>query len=127
MNAQQLMDLAHQFLPADLWNKLVLATGYLTLVTQAVPLLLSWGTPAATKAADAVAKALLNSPLRPVVIYAMPRIVAFLDAFAAAIVHLVNTFKGELEADLTAAAAADAKKAETPATTVEKPGAASGA
>ena len=111
MDLTQLTALAHQYLPADLWNKAVLAFGYLSLVTQAVPALLAWGVPAVTNAADWLVKGALGSPARPLVIYLAPRIAAALDALAAALTQLMNTFNKEIETDLKAAADVDAAAA----------------
>ena len=107
MNYQQMLDLAHQYLPANLWNKAVMAFGYLSLIAQAVPALLAWGVPAVTNAADFLVKGVLASPARPLVIYLAPRIAAALDALAAALTQLMNTFNKEVETDLQAAAAAE--------------------
>lgn len=113
-SVQAYLTLAHQFLPAQLWNKVVVFLGYFGLLTQAVPALVTWGGPAATRAADWLAKVALNSPFRPLIIWLAPRIITFLDALTAALTQLLNTFKNELEADLKAAAAADAAKASQP-------------
>ena len=109
-NLHVYLALAKSLLPPDLWNKAVVALGYLSLFGQIVPALLTWGVPAATRAADAVAKLALASPLRPLIIYFAPSIVAFLDAFTAALEKVADTFKSRLEADL-----ADATKKDAPA------------
>ena len=95
-----LLDLAHQYLPADLWNKGVLALGYIGLFGQLVPLLLSWGVPAAGRAADAIARFLLATPLRPLILYFLPYIVKFLDSLTAALDLIAYTFKRKLEEDI---------------------------
>lgn len=103
MDYTKLLDVLHQLLPADLWQKGLAVIGALSLLSQAVPKLLAWGTPAAGRAADWVAKAGLNSPLRPLILWQAPNIMEFLDALAAALTQILNTFKTELEADLKAA------------------------
>lgn len=97
------LTLAQTFLPPDLWNKAVVALGYLSLFGQIVPALLNWGVPAATRAADWLARVALASPLRPLIIYFAPSIIAFLDSFTAALEKIAETFKSRLEADLKAA------------------------
>lgn len=116
------LDLARHFLPPDLWNKAVLALGYLALFGQIVPLLLSWGVPAAGRAADAVARFFLATPLRPLIVYFLPYIVKFLDALVAALEQIAETFKAKLEEDLQAAAKEDAaKKADAPPSAAAAP------
>ncbi len=105
MDIAQSLSVLRSLLPADAWNKMVLVVGYAGLITQVVPKLLLWGTPAAVGAADWVARVLLASPLRPLVMLLVPRIGVFLDSLVAALTSLMNTFKDELEKDLTAAAA----------------------
>lgn len=113
MDMTALLNLIHQFLPPNLVPKALEAVGALTVLTQIVPRLLAWGVPAATRAADTVAQAILASPLRPLILWKAPQLVAFLDAFTAALEQIADTFKNRLEADIKAAA--DAPAAPPPA------------
>lgn len=109
MDQATLISLIHQLLPPGACQKGLAVIGALALVKQAVPRLLSWGVPAAGKAADWVARTGLNSPLRPLILWQAPAIVSFMDDLASALTKLIDTFKGELEADIAAAAAAQTK------------------
>ena len=104
----QYLTLAHQLLPADLWNKAVMAAGYLAIVGQVVPWLLTRGVVLAAQAADWLAKDALNSPLRPLILWQAPAIVKFLDALTTALEKVLDTFKSRLEADIEAAETAPA-------------------
>lgn len=108
MDLNQALALAHQFLPADLWNKFVLAAGYFALIGQVVPWLLSRGVVLAAKAADWVANLILASPFRPLILWQAPAIVKFLDALTSALEKVADTFKDRLEANIQEAAKKDA-------------------
>ena len=105
MNWSQAVALAQQYLPAGAQHKALEAFGGLALAYRAV----LDGGPGVTRAADWLTGKLLNSPLRPLVLYFAPGIANFLDKFTAALVNLATTFKNEIEKDLTAAKAAQAK------------------
>lgn len=111
-NAQTYLALAHQLLPADLWNKFIVFLGYVGLITQLVPALVAWGVPAATRFADWIVDLALRSPLRPLVLWRAPAIVAFLKSFKGALDQILDTFDNRVEADL--------EKAETPPPPAEK-------
>jgi hypothetical protein len=119
-----LLGAAKLLLPPDLWNKVVLAIGYVGLFGQIVPLLLSWGVPAAGRAADAVARFFLATPLRPLILYFAPAIVKFLDSLTGALEKIADTFKSRLEADLQAAAATTPPPAGAASPPSQPPGAA---
>jgi hypothetical protein len=93
----------HLMLPADAWGMVVKGLGYLTLLTQLPQLILNYGLPLATKAADWMANVALNSPARPLILWQAPRIVKGIDQTAEALDKLAATFKDRLEADLAAA------------------------
>jgi hypothetical protein len=121
-NLKPFLDLAHQYLPPDLWNKCVLAVGYAGILGQIVPLLLSWGVPAAGNAADAVARFFLATPFRPLILYFAPAIVKFLDSLTAAFEKIADTFKARLEQDLAQAAATASPAASPPTPAPEAAG-----
>ncbi len=100
--------LTHQLLPAGLWDKAIKGAGYLSILTQAVPALLAWGVPAATRGADWLANLILNSPLRSLALWQAPTIVKGLDSATAAFTTLADTFRDRLEADLAKAQATPA-------------------
>lgn len=107
MDMNAMISLAHQVLPVNLWDKAVTVAGYATIFGQIVPMLLTWGIPAAIRAADWVARVGLASPLRPLILWKAAAIIAFLDKFTAALEQIADTFKSRLEADIKAAVAAD--------------------
>lgn len=114
MDKAALLNLLHQAMPADLWQKGLAVVGALSLAKQAVPRFLAWGVPAAGRAADWLAKAALNSPLRPLILWQAPALIAFLDSLTAALTQILDTFKDELEKDLKAAEVVVVPAAQTP-------------
>jgi len=108
---QPYLSLVHQILPADLWNKGIVVLGYLSLITQLIPMLLAWGIPAATKAADWLVALALRSPARPLILWRAPAIVAFLKSLKGALDQILDTFDNRVEADLEKAEPAQPKDA----------------
>lgn len=104
MDTSSLLNLAHLILPAGLFQKGLAVLGVVSLCRDIIPRLLAFGTPAATKGADWIAKVLLNSRARPLVLWMTPHIIDFLDQLVPAINQILNTFKDELAKDLNAAA-----------------------
>lgn len=102
-----LMSILHIILPAATFQKILAVIGAASLLTTIVPRLLSWGVPASVRGADWLANLVLNSPLRALALWQAPAICSFLDNLTAALIQIISTFKGELEADL--AKAQDAK------------------
>jgi hypothetical protein len=104
MDAHSLTQLLAQVLPPTLVHRGLEVVGALTLLSQIVPRLLAWGIPAATRGADWVARTLLDSPLRPLILWKAKDIAAFLDELTDALEQIANTFKSRLEKDLEDAA-----------------------
>lgn len=98
-----LLPLLHQALPPGTWDMAVKGAGYLAILSQVGPRLLAWGIPAATKAADLAARAVLASPLKPLILWQAPAIIKGLDETVDAVNKINTTFKDRLEADLKAA------------------------
>lgn len=103
MDYAQIVNLLQQYLPANLAHKSLEVLGALALVKELVPRLSAWGVPASGRAADATAKFLLNSPLRGLVIWQAPNLIAFLDSLTGALTQILDTFRDELKKDLQAA------------------------
>lgn len=123
MDYTQILNLLQQLLPSKYLHVGLEAVGAIALVKQVVPNLLSWGVPAAGRAADWTAKTLLNSPFRPVVLYLTPNLVSFLDSIVSALTQILDTFRDELEKDLQAAQPAPAPTPASPASTTPPPAA----
>lgn len=104
MDITTILNAAREILPANVFQKGLQFMGILALCKDAVPKLLTWGTPAMANAADWLAKVVLNSPARSLILYFAPNIIAFLDSLSSAIDQLVNTFTAELTKDIQAAA-----------------------
>ena len=126
MDLNAIVALAHQYLPAELWQKGLAVVGAFSLVSQALPKFLAWAIPASTRAADWVANLLLSSPRRPLIIWKAAAIIAFLDALSKALDDVIDTFRTELEADIQKAASAQvappqAATPEVPAVTPQIP------
>lgn len=103
MDYAQIVNLLQQYLPAKYAHTGLEVVGGLALIKEFVPRLTAWGGPAAGKAADSTAKFLLNSPFRGIILWQAPALISFLDSLTAALVLILNTFREELEKDLTAA------------------------
>lgn len=99
------LPLLHQVLPPGTWDMVVKGAGYLAILSQVGPRLLAWGVPAATKGADLVARAVLASPLKPLILWQAPAIIKGLDETVDAVNKINTTFKDRLVADLAAAQA----------------------
>ena len=94
------------YLTADYGHKALELVGAGTVFWQSVPRLLAWGVPAAASAADYVARLGLNSPLKPLILWKAPQIIAFLKSLTCALNKITDTFSSRLEADLAKASAA---------------------
>lgn len=104
MDINAILTVARQFAPSDLAQKGLAAIGALSLLGQVLPKLVGWGVPAAIRSADWLAKAALNSPARPLILWKANDIAGFLDNLSSALTMIMNTFKNQLEADIKASA-----------------------
>lgn len=100
MNWNMIVDLVHKYLPSTYLHKGLELLGALTALKATAQKLLARGVSAATNAADATAKFLLNSPARSLILWQAPLLVSLLDSLTAALVQIATTFKTELEKDL---------------------------
>lgn len=93
---------AHPNVSYDALQKCLAAVGALSLATQALPRFVAWAIPAATKAADFLAKSALNSPARPLILWKANEIISFLCLLKDALNKIISTFTDELAADIQA-------------------------
>ena len=100
MDTTQLMALLHQVLPPGTYTQVTSWLGSAALAFAA----LAKGPAYALKAADWLANLALNSPARPLVLWAAPTIVAYLDNATELMIQTADTFRDELKADLAKAA-----------------------
>lgn len=107
----QIIELARHYVSFNLLHKGLEMIGVLTLVSQIVPKLLAWGIPASLRGADYVSGLLLNSPMKPLIIWKADAIVNFLNDFSHAVEQITETFSNRLEENIKTAAAATADSA----------------
>jgi hypothetical protein len=102
--APSYLALAHQYLPPNIWNKIVVAMGYAALALQVAPWITAVVAPAAIQLADYLVGVAMASPFRPLFVWKAPQIIAFLKALQKALDDLIDAFMTEIEADLAKAA-----------------------